>query len=401
MNKQIGAIMLVAGTCVGSGMIALPMALAKIGLIPSIILMLALWMVIYYTSLVSVELNLQANKGLALGALAKKFSGKKASFIGTGSYKILSYSLLAVYLYGGASVIEKMLSSYNFQNISFVNVLDIYTLSATVILALPIKYIDIVNRFLFLGLIAVIAFLVIGMLFLINFNNLPLFSENYSSILSWQALIPITFTCFGFQVIFHTLTNYCHKDPKMLKKAFFWGSLLPAIIYMIWTASILGVIYQNNLEFYNHMQSAKIEVGDLVQVLSNISHNSLIQTLVWWLSVLAIITSALGVGLALLESIKEMLPKELNHMLRHFLATIITLSPSYLLAKLIPNAFISVLGFAGMILVIIAILLPIYLITKIEKQNFHYPEIKQNWLLIASAIVGISIMLCELMNILK
>ncbi len=33
MQKQIGSIMLVAGTCIGSGMIALPMVLAKLGVI--------------------------------------------------------------------------------------------------------------------------------------------------------------------------------------------------------------------------------------------------------------------------------------------------------------------------------------------------------------------------------
>ena len=87
MYKQIGAILLVAGTCIGSGMIALPMVLAKLGLIPSILLMVMIWFIMYYTSLVNLELNLQAGHGLSLGALGKYFSGRTAELIGTVSLK--------------------------------------------------------------------------------------------------------------------------------------------------------------------------------------------------------------------------------------------------------------------------------------------------------------------------
>ncbi len=50
MNKQTGSILLVAGTCIGSGMIALPMVLAKLGLIPSLFLMLLTWLLMYYNA---------------------------------------------------------------------------------------------------------------------------------------------------------------------------------------------------------------------------------------------------------------------------------------------------------------------------------------------------------------
>jgi tyrosine-specific transport protein len=45
MQKKIGATLLIAGTCIGSGMIALPLVLAKVGLVPSILLMVAIWFI--------------------------------------------------------------------------------------------------------------------------------------------------------------------------------------------------------------------------------------------------------------------------------------------------------------------------------------------------------------------
>ena len=121
MQKQIGATMLVAGICIGSGMIALPMVLAKIGIIPSILLMLLMWAIIYYSALINLETNLQAGKAMSLGDLGRKFSGKIAELIGTTSFKILSYALLAVYIYGGSSILATMPESGNPWTSNFTN----------------------------------------------------------------------------------------------------------------------------------------------------------------------------------------------------------------------------------------------------------------------------------------
>ncbi|KJV62375.1 tryptophan/tyrosine permease family protein [Rickettsia amblyommatis str. Ac/Pa] len=50
-------------------------------------------------------------------------------------------------------------------------------------------------------------------------------------------------------------------------------------------------------------------------------------------------------------------------------ASIVTILPAYIVAVVVPNAFITILGFAGMILVIIAILLPVYLLYKAKINN--------------------------------
>ncbi len=398
MQKQTGAIMLIAGTCIGSGMIALPMLLVKLGIIPSILLMLLIWSVIYYTSLVNIELNLQAGDGLSLGALGKKFSGRIAELIGTSSFKILSYSLLAVYIYGGSSILQKMLESNAISEYSFNYITSFYALISIAMLLLPMKLLDYVNRILFTGLLAVVAILVAGIISTINWTNLPLFADSYSNISIWQMVIPVVFTAFGFQVIFHTLTNYCNKDAKLLKRAFFWGSLIPAIIYIIWTSSILAVVYQDSPIFYNQMINGEVEVGALIKELSNIAKWPLVQHIVWSISSFAIITSVLGVGLGLCDTIKAMLPSKMKN---RFLAVIIAILPAYLLAILIPNAFIAVLGFAGMILVVIAILLPIYLLSRLKSNKFHYPELKSKWMLILSVITGTLIVICEIFNILS
>lgn len=399
--KRTGALLLIAGTCIGSGMIALPMVLAKLGLIPSVLLMLFIWSIMYYTSLINIELNLQAGQGLSLGALGRHYSGWTAELIGTISIKLLSYSLLAVFIYGGSSILQKLTSINMVTEYSFHNIALAYAIIVMGILLLPIKIIDYVNRLLFLGLLAVVAILITGLALAVNWSNLPLFYEHYSDVTAWATLIPVVFTSFGFQVIFHTMTEYCDKNKTILKQAFLWGSLIPAIVYILWTCSILGVVYNENPAFYHLMAEGKVEIGELIHLLSGISKWESNQLLVWCVSILAITTSVVGVGKGLCDTLNSIMLKAVpNVMVRRILSSIITVIPAYAVAVYVPNAFIVALGFAGMILAIIAILLPIYLFRQIEMQKLHYLELKRKWLILLSLSLAVIVIVSEIYNML-
>lgn len=397
MYKQIGSIMLVAGTCIGSGMIALPMVLAKLGLVYSIILMILTWLLAYYTSLVNLELNLHAGHGMSLGALGKRFSGHIAEGIGFTSLKVLSYSLLAVYIYGISSITQKLINT----QIDLRTISTCYCVCIIFVMLIPLKLLDHLNKFLFAALVLVIGILIMILVNIIHWQDLPLFPLQDSDISMWKTAIPVVFTSFGFQVIFHTLTNYCNKDSKMLKLTFFWGSLIPALLYIVWSSSAMSVIYYHNSSFYISMMNGSVEVGDLVEQLSSLTKIHYIQLLVWWISLLAIITSILGVGVGLCESLEVMLIKYIpnNKILRRFAAATITVLPSYMASILVPNAFISVLSFAGMILVVIAILLPVYLLYVAKINKFYYNILKIRSLMILSILAGLFIIFCEITNI--
>jgi tyrosine-specific transport protein len=120
---------------------------------------------------------------------------------------------------------------------------------------------------------------------------------------------------------------------------------------------------------------------------------------VWSISLLAIITSTIGVGVGLFDSLKEMLPKEkLKKTSLHLAVSFAAIAPAYVAVIFTPNAFITVLGFAGMILAVIAILLPTYLFWKIKHDSLHYSELRVNWMINSAFVVGIVIILCEIYN---
>jgi tyrosine-specific transport protein len=400
MQKQLGAIFLVAGTTIGSGMIALPMVLAPLGIIPSFLLLLMIWGVVYHSALVNVELNLQTGQGSNLSSLGRHYSGPLASTLGLMSFKLLTYALLSVYIYGGTSILQKLLFNLTGKDYSTPLITTLYTLAVMLILLSSVRRIDHINRILFTGLLVVVAILIIGLSTSINFNHLPLTTPKVSSIFSWRQALPVVFTSFGFHIIFQALVRYCHMNKDMLKKAFFWGSLIPTVIYFFWTTSVLSIIYHSNPGFYAKLLENKVDVGDMIQQLSLISQWPAIQALSWWISILAILTSVIGVGLGLTHSWMH----QLEHLAprltcKHMASVVLTILPAYLLALLVPNAFISILGFAGLILVIIAIFLPYYLFYKGRFQSFFYPLLSVKSLMIITIIIGLIITLSEIMNI--
>jgi tyrosine-specific transport protein len=69
--------------------------------------------------------------------------------------------------------------------------------------------------------------------------------------------------------------------------------------------------------------------------------------------------------------------------------------PSTLVAIFIPNAFIRVLNFAGIILAIIAIILPIFLYRKMQKTTCPIA----NWEISATFAVGVIIIVLGIFDI--
>ncbi len=392
--KLLGCICLVAGTAIGAGMIALPITLAKFGLLFSAVLMVGTWAVCYLSALLNLELNLRAGKGLPLGALSLHFSGKKSCVAGSVSLLLLCYSLLCAYIYGGAST---LVSLEGFP-LSLGQSICVYATFIGLIMLCSLQKVDVFNRFLFLGKISITGVILVGVLWQLDFLSLPVVPQMNLDFKNMHTALPVLFTSFGFQVIFHTLTNYTNNDSVMLKRAFFWGSLVPVVIYLAWTTAVCGLIHSYNAEMFQKMVFSGVEVGEVLQALCHISGSSIMHHLTWAIGFLAILTSAIGVSLGLIDALKT----KHSSLDNHFVAVTATLIPALGVALLVPNAFIKALGFAGMILSFMALLLPMYLLIcanrGVAKPKYWYPVLKNPFVLVVIVGYGLWVIVSELCN---
>lgn len=54
-NRTIGSIFIVAGTTIGAGMLAMPLAAAGVGFSTTLVMLIGLWALMCYTALLMVE----------------------------------------------------------------------------------------------------------------------------------------------------------------------------------------------------------------------------------------------------------------------------------------------------------------------------------------------------------
>jgi tyrosine-specific transport protein len=396
MGKVFGSSCLIAGTAIGGGMLALPLILAKVGLIQALGLMVSIWLLAYYSALLGSELNLRAQAPLSLGSLAHHFSGQKAKLVGQVSFMLLCYALLAAYMDGSSSVIASLLKATpEASPLDAHLVIHGIAIGLGIILLLSTKLIDYTNRILFLTMVTIL-FLLIGVLFLgIKPRVITQVLQPAGSALPLLQALPVVFTSFGFQIIFHTICGYLELDPLKIRRAFFWGSLIPAISYVCWTLVTLMFMASHQPELFTKLLGGSLAIGDFIYSLSQASDFPLLKLLAWILSVLAIITSAIGVGLGLTHSWRAIVSNR-------FLSVILTILPPYFIAYKVPEAFIHALGFAGMVLVIIALLLPLYLLYRSDYLAVTYYKVLDNKPL-RLIVMGVSSILItiEILHLLK
>ena len=190
MKKLILSACLVAGTSVGAGMLALPMVLCKIGILPTIILIITLWFFMYFSGLLGLELNLRAGKGLTLGELGRLYSGPLASHIGSISLMFLIYALLCAYLYGGASIFQSFFASHFDLLLPLKGLILAYAFSLSILLSISVHRILQVNKVLLGILLLSFCCLVFGLLEKLDLSHLPLLASSVGTLTAWTPGLP-------------------------------------------------------------------------------------------------------------------------------------------------------------------------------------------------------------------
>lgn len=404
MNPITGSTLLLAGTAIGAGMIALPMTLSKVGLLPGMIALLVIWASVYYSALTTADLNFRAGQPSSINSLARLFQGRKAEWICKICMLLLTYSLMVAYLSGGSSIIESLLQSAADNNITsqvpaYDTILITFTIFLFTILISKTKLIDSINRVLFFGLLASLAIVIIGIGTHLHLDNLPWIGEKVGEPSSWFLLLPVVFTSFGFQLTIPSIIEYLGIAPQDVRKSLFWGSLIPVIVYCIWSLFTLGIIYQSAPLHYQQLAQDGKEVGHFIDVISHVTQWSGLRVMSWIISILALVTSAIGVGLG----IKSFWGEKLSTMgrFRNPLIGLLVVILPYLISHIMKDAFLQALAFAGMILVTLSILIPVYFLFTSDRL-FHkasYTILNNIPLRIIVFLFGLSIFVCEIINL--
>ncbi|EMP4392036.1 amino acid permease [Vibrio fluvialis] len=388
-SKLLGSTLIIAGTTIGAGMLALPLASAGIGFSTSLMIMLALWALMAFTALLMVEIHQYADKDATLHTLAKQILGNKGKWIATFAMLFLFYALCAAYIAGGGAQFTNRISEFTGLEVSGPTGTLIFTLIVAAVVTIGTGTVDRVNRLLFAGKM-------VAMVMVLTFLA-PNVSQSY--LLSMPlgqglivASIPVIFTSFGFHGSIPAIVNYLDGHTPSLRKAIVVGSAIPLVIYVFWQVVTLGVVSQPDL-----VDNAGLSA--LIGTLSQTVHQSSLGHVIGIFADLALLTSFLGVSLGLFEFMGDTIRKKDGNMNR-IVASLVTFTPPLMFALFYPQGFIMALGYAAIALAVLAIFLPLVMVARVRRQannNDYYQVMGGTPALAITGVVGILIVGAQLL----
>ena len=363
MNKTVGSTLLVAGTMIGAGMLAMPLTSAGIGFGFTLVLLLGLWALLTFSALLFVELYQTAESDAGIGTLAEQYFGKAGRIIATAVLIIFLYALIAAYVSGGGSLLKDLLPESFGDKVSIL----LFTVIFGSFIVIGTHSVDKINRVLFFVMLAAFAVVLSLMLPEIKFDNLMATPIDNALIISAS---PVFFTAFGFHGSIPSLNKYLGGNVKALRISILAGSAITLFAYILWQMSTHGLLTQN--EFLQILKE-DATLNGLVKATLAITGSNMIAGAVKLFSTLALVTSFLGVGLGLLECIEDLLKRSFNISAGRISLGLMTFIPPLVFALFYPEGFILALGYAGQMFAFYAVVLPVSLVWKARRAHTNLP----------------------------
>ncbi|ELX8378262.1 tyrosine transporter TyrP [Providencia stuartii] len=361
-NRTLGSVFIVAGTTIGAGMLAMPIAAAGNGSMVSLVMLFALWALMCYTALLLVEVYQHESSETGIGSVAQRYLGSGGKFITGFSMMFLMYALTAAYVSGAGEIITSNLkSSLSIEMADWMGIV-IFTIIGGGVVCFGTSSVDFINRILFA---AKIVFLVIILaLMLPHVEQQNLLSAPTEQVLILSA-IPVFFTSFGFHGSVPSIVKYMGGDVKKLRIIFIIGSAIPLIAYILWQIATLGSISTTT---FVGILAENSGLNGLLDAIRNVVMSARTEFIAQMFMSLALATSFLGVALGLFDFLADLFKRQ-DNMSGRIQTGLLTFLPPLVFALFYPKGFIMALGFAAIALSILALLLPSALAFKSRLRN--------------------------------
>lgn len=289
--------LLVAGTCIGGGMLALPVATGVSGFLPSIVVMVLCWLAMTVSALLLLEVSLWMEEGVHLITMTSRILGVPGKIISWGLYLFICYASIVAYTAGGGLQIASVLNTLFSLEISKELGAFLFLILFGIIVDLGSQILGRVNAILFIAMIAAY-FALVGMgVDEVHLQNLT----HHKWSLSLLA-VPLTLTTFSFQTMVPSLTPYLKRHGAALRLAVIGGTTITFLVYAIWQFLILGIV---PVEGDNGLAEALRRGEPATQFLNEHVRGKWVSGIAEYFAFFAIVTSFLGIGLGLVDFLSD------------------------------------------------------------------------------------------------
>ncbi len=180
-----------------------------------------------------------------------------------------------------------------------------------------------------------------------------------------MSAIPVIFTSFGFHGSVPSIVSYMDGNVRKLRWVFITGSAIPLVAYIFWQVATLGSIDSTT---FMGLLANHAGLNGLLQALREMVASPHVELAVHLFADLALATSFLGVALGLFDYLADLFQRS-NTVGGRLQTGAITFLPPLAFALFYPRGFVMALGYAGVALAVLALIIPSLLTWQSRKHN--------------------------------
>jgi tyrosine-specific transport protein len=288
---------LVGGTCIGGGMLALPITTGLSGFLPSLAVMFFCWLAMTATALLLLEASLWMEEGVHVITMTSRLLGVSGKVVSWILYLFISYASIVAYSAGGGIQIADAIS--RLYDVAFTrdHGCFLFLVLFGAVVYLGNTAVGRVNAVLFVAMI--VAYVVLVGMGTGEVNPSLLSYRQWSNSL---LAIPLMLTSFSFQTMVPSLTPYLKSHVRSLRLAIIGGTFLAFVIYAIWLALILGIVPVGGT---NGLSAALAQGEPATQFLRAHVEGRYVAQIAEFFAFFAIVTSFLGMALGLFDFLAD------------------------------------------------------------------------------------------------
>jgi len=293
----VAAMFLVAGTCIGGGMLALPLATGIPGFFPSLIVMVFCWIAMTMSALLLLEVTLWMEEGVHVITMTSRILGKPGRIASWILYLFIAYASIVAYTAAAGGQISRLMDNFFNFSVSQEWGCLIFLLLFGLIVDFGTALVGRINAILFMAMIA--AYCAMVGLGIPEIQKDLLLQHQWSG--AWLS-VPLLLTAFSFQTMVPSLTPYLHKNALKLRWAIVGGTGIAFVVYAIWQGMIMGIV---PVEGSKGLAASLARGEPITQFLGEHTNSMWISIIAHFFAFFAIVTSFLGITLGLFDFLSD------------------------------------------------------------------------------------------------
>lgn len=363
----LGGSMIIAGTAIGAGMLALPITSAGMWFYWSMGVMALTWAMMLLSSQAILEVNLRYEPGASFHTLVKDLLGPVWSIVNGISVAFVLYTLVYAYISGGGSIVSHAVEATGGFTPSRLLCGSIFFLLMTACVWWSTWIVDRLSVIMVIGMVVAFGLSMTGMLSRLRFDELLVGGQGEGSFLFIWAALSTYLTSFCFHASVPSLVKYFGNDASSVNRCLIRGTLIALSCYVIWLITTDGTISR---EQFKVVIAAGGNVGDLVHEAGVNLNSGFILRALEAFSFLAIASSFLGAGLGLFDYMADLCGFGDDRAGRTKTAAV-TFLPPLVFWTVYPNGFLPAIAWAGLAAAIWSVIVPALLLRASRQRGGH------------------------------